>query len=380
VNDTLGHHVGDRLLERVGERLAGAVRSNDLVARLGGDEFGMLFREVPDAETGLGLAGRASEALESPFELGSLALRAEASVGMAVAPLHGSDSATLVRRADIALYAAKQTLHGLEAYDIETDPTSKRRLTLANDLRRAVATDAFTVAYQPKARVRSRRITGFEALARWTHPEEGTVPPIEFIPIAENTGAIAPLTYRVLGDALDQLMLWRRAGYDISIAVNVSPRMLEDESFPSRLENELTFRMVPPGALTLEITESTAMAESDRVGRVLRALDAIGVALSIDDFGTGFSSLGYLRRLPVDEVKIDRGFVKDMVINDRDETIVASTIQLMHGLGFTVVAEGVEDDATWDRLDAADCDVVQGYLIAKPMSADEATSFLETWS
>jgi diguanylate cyclase (GGDEF)-like protein len=367
INDTLGHHVGDDLLQEVGKRLRASVKSGDTVARLGGDEFAIVLPQVHDAAEALQIAERARHALEEPFEIGTLTLVVGASFGIALAPEHGNLATVLLQRADVAMYAAKASHAGTVVYAADVDTHSPRRLALVGDLRKAIEGEELLVHFQPKADARTGAITGAEALVRWTHPSEGPISPDEFIPIAERTGMIHALTEQVLTKALAQCAAWRRSGRRIDVAVNVSAGSLMNLEFPQEVRRLLAAASVAPSTLTLEITESSIMADPQRSLHVLRALSAMGVQLAIDDFGTGYSSLSQLKQMPVNELKIDRSFILDMISDDDDATIVRSTIDLGHNLGLRVVAEGVEDRETWRRLRALGCDVAQGYYLSRPL-------------
>jgi EAL domain-containing protein (putative c-di-GMP-specific phosphodiesterase class I) len=299
--------------------------------------------------------------------VGDLNLEVGASIGVALAPVHGNDAATLLQRADVAMYSAKEARSGFEVYDPDRDEYSPRRLMLAAELRHAIERGQLSIHYQPKADLRTNGITGVEALLRWHHPDYGFVPPDEFIPLAEHTGLIRPLTRWVLAASIAQCGTWQRRGLHLNVAVNLSVRALLDVGLPEEVEGLLREAAVPPTALTLEITESSIMADPARSIGVLNRLADLGIMLSIDDFGTGYSSLSYLKKLPVGEVKVDRSFVMNMSADPDDAVIVRSTIDLAGNLGLRVVAEGVEDQATWDQLTLLGCDAAQGYFLGRPM-------------
>jgi diguanylate cyclase (GGDEF)-like protein len=368
VNDTLGHHHGDQLLVQVGQRLSGTLREADTVARLGGDEFAVLLPGAT-AEGASAVAEKLRAALHQPLMLNEVALDLDASIGIVAYPDHGSDAAELLQHADVAMYLAKLAHVGSLVYDPSVDQHSPKRLALLGGLRLALERDELLLHYQPKADLRSGDIRGVEALIRWQHPEHGLLEPGEFIPLAERTGLIHPLTRSVLDGALDQAARWRRAGSPLSVAVNVSTRCLLDLAFPDQIAGQLAGWEVPPHLLVLEITESAVMADPARALEVLRGLHALGVAIAIDDFGTGYSSMAYLKELPVDELKIDRSFVSQMAASSRDAVIVRSTIDLGHNLGLRVVAEGVETRQAWEALAALGCDLAQGYYLGRPMPA-----------
>jgi diguanylate cyclase (GGDEF)-like protein len=371
VNDTLGHHNGDLLLQAVAARLQSTLRPGDLVARLGGDEFGILLADVGDREAVKPLAERMTQALATPFLVQEMTLEVGASIGISMYPDDGRDVDTLVQRADVAMYLAKTTLRGHEFYSLDQDTYSPTRLALLGELRAAIEDGQLAVAYQPKVDVASGRIVGAEALVRWNHPRRGFVPPDEFVPVAEHTGLLRPLTLFVLESALAQCAQWRQAGFDLNVAVNLSVRNLLDVEMPGDVERLLGKYALPPAALELEITESALLADPVRTNGVLQALHKIGVGISIDDFGTGYSSLSYLRRMPVDELKIDKSFVTDMALDENAALIVRSTIDLGRNLGLRVVAEGVETREVWELLAGLGCHVAQGYFFGPPATAPE---------
>jgi diguanylate cyclase (GGDEF)-like protein/PAS domain S-box-containing protein len=378
VNDTLGHHHGDLLLQQVAERVHGSLRSSDTVARLGGDEFAVLLPQVAGVQEATVVADKLSAAIEAPFTVDGLTLDVDASIGVAVYPDHAGDANQLLQRADVAMYAAKATHAGYAVYDPTLDQHNPRRLGLLGQLRRALAAGELVVHYQPKADVRSARILGVEALVRWQHPEQGLLGPGEFVPLAETTGLIRPLTSYVLDAALRQCRTWLDAGHELSVAVNLSTRCLLDLTLPDQIIGLLEETAVAPERLVLEITESAIMTDPTRALEILNRLHTLGVQLAIDDFGTGYSSMAYLKSLPVDELKVDRSFVKHLRDNQSDAVIVRSTVDLGHNLGLRVVAEGVEDEATWQELATLGCDSVQGYFLARPMPVAELVAWLAT--
>jgi len=370
INDTLGHHIGDSLLQEVGHRLRGALRATDLVARLGGDEFAVAL-PVADESGARRAAAALLAALDAPAEIDGHTLHAAVSIGIALYPDHGDDVDVLLRRADVAMYAAKRGHRGVALYDADQDSHNLDRLALMADLRAAIVGDALALHYQPLASLRSGQVVGVEALLRWTHPERGSIPPDRFIALAEQTGLIAALTAWVLEEALRQCAEWDPTGWRPTMQVNLSMRDVQDPRLPDLVDALLRRYAVAPARLTLEITESALMVDPERARDVLTRLAALGVHLAIDDFGTGYSSLGYLRELPVDEVKIDQSFVRGMGEHAKDAAIVHSVVALGHALGLTVVAEGVEDRATWDLLEALGCDVAQGYYLSRPVPASD---------
>ena len=376
INDTLGHHFGDLLLQEIGPRLATVLRDDDLMARLGGDEFGIVLPDLPDEQTAVRVAGRLLEELEHPITVEGLALDISGSVGIALFPSQASDAETLLRRADVAMYAAKESGGGFELYSDDLDRHNPERLTLIGQVRPALEQGEFVMHYQPKVRLSDGRVAGAEALIRWEHPTRGLVMPDEFIPLVEKTVLLRPLTQYVLEKVLAQWREWADMGIRIPVAINVSPRSLLDSDLPDNVEAELRRHDVPPAFLRIELTESFLVSDSGRSTAVLDRLSDVGVGLSIDDFGTGYSSLSHLKRLPIEEIKIDRSFVMQMHVDANDFMIVRATVDLGKNLGLRVVAEGVEDLATFDRLAEFGCDEAQGYYISRPVSAIEFTRWL----
>jgi diguanylate cyclase (GGDEF)-like protein len=376
INDTLGHHQGDALLRGVATRLTSVVREADSIVRLGGDEFAVLLPQLLDAETATGVAGRMLQALRQPFVLDDLAVEVDASIGVAVSADQGVDVDMLLQRADVAMYVAKQTHTGVALYAPDLDVNSPRRLALLADLRGAIEHGGLTLHYQPKVDLASGEVRGVEALVRWDHPELGAISPAEFVPLAEGTALIHPLTTFVLETALHQQRAWRESGYDLTMAINLSARSLLDVGFPQHISALLATHDVEPSRLVLEITESTLMTDPARAQRILHELDALGVRISIDDFGTGYSSLARLKDLPVHELKIDRAFVTRMQSIHSDAVIVRSTIDLARNLGLAVVAEGVEDGSVLNELSDLGCDTAQGYYLSHPGPAHEILAWL----
>lgn len=366
-NDTLGHEAGDELLREAGERIARAVGAEGRAARLGGDEFAVLAYDARAAEA-LALAGRLRCELSAPLPVAGIEVRVDASIGIALAPAHSRHAAGLLRRADVAMYEAKGSRTGVELYDAGRDLHSRERLVLAAELRAAVDAGSLDVHFQPKVDVASGRVVGAEALVRWPHPERGLLYPDAFLPAAEQAGLMRPLTLIVLERALAACGRWTAAGRDLGVAVNLSASNLLDASLPEEVATLLEAYGVAPAQLTLEVTEGVILANPRRSGEVLAAVRALGVAVSLDDFGTGHSSLSHVKRLPVDELKIDRAFVKDLTADPTDRAIVAAIVRLAHSLGLTVTAEGVEDDAALDVLRGEGCDLAQGWLFSKPLA------------
>jgi len=371
VNDTLGHDHGDALLVEVAGRLGGALRRGDTLARLGGDEFAVLVDGAPDRAAVIELAGRLRDVLRRPFALRGVAVELEASIGIAFYPEHGTSAGGLLQRADVAMYDAKRGGHGIATYAAERDPYSEDRLGLLAELRRAIEHDELVLHYQPTVSLRSGELTGVEALVRWQHPARGLLGPDEFVPLAERTGAVADLTRWVVDRALAQHRAWRDAGLEVPVAVNLAAANIVDVTLPGAIAALLERHGVAGDRLACEISEHTVMADPVRAADVLEGLRALGVRLSLDDFGTGHSSLAYLKRLPLDEVKIDRSFVAGMTEDENDAVIVRSTIDLARNLGLRVVAEGVETAEIMHALADLRCDTAQGYFISRPLPAAE---------
>ena len=375
VNDTLGHHAGDLLLQAAARRIRRAVRDSDRVARLGGDEFAVLLPDA-DAEAAARVAERVQRALQERFTVSGAGVDIEASIGISLHPEHAPDVATLLQRADLAMYKAKESHVGHALYSPELDHGHPSQLSLLGELRQAIEREELVLHYQPKAAVSTGEVTQVEALVRWQRPEHGMVPPAEFIPLAEHTGLIRQISAYVLDAALRQLKVWLDAGLDMTVAVNLSARNLVEPDLPARIADLLLRRGVPAERLLIEITESTIMADPERAIGVLAGLRAMGIKLAVDDFGVGYSSLSYLKRLPVDEIKIDRSFVAAMDSQDEDAFIVRSTIDLARNLGLHVVAEGVETREVWIELGELGCDYAQGWYLGRPMPAAELPDWL----
>jgi diguanylate cyclase (GGDEF)-like protein len=376
VNDTLGHPKGDVLLKDIGGRLSRALRESDTIARLGGDEFGVLLPGVGTGHGAVSAAEKIRAALEPDLFIDGLPVQVDASIGIALYPQHGEDVDTLLQHADVAMYEAKRTHSGHEIYSVQHDPYNPVRLAMVGQLRKALEDGQVVLHYQPKVDLESGRVVGAEALVRWQHPDRGLIPPADFVPMAERTGLIRPLSRYVLDHALAQCSEWREAGLDLKISVNLSARNLLDPSLPDDVKKLLTKWSIPEELLELEITESTIMIDPQRAMEVLARLNAMGIGLSIDDFGTGYSSLVYLKELPVHELKIDRTFVARMASNRGDAFIVRSTIDLAHNLQLKVVAEGVEDEDTLNELAKLGCNIAQGFHLSRPLPPAEFASWL----
>jgi diguanylate cyclase (GGDEF)-like protein len=371
VNDSLGHQAGDELLREVASRLTGALRSSDPIARIGGDEFGVLLPNPSGYADVTAAVERLVEALEEPISVQGLPLVVEASIGIALFPDDGADIDTLMRGADVAMYTAKEEKTGYAFFDGNTRQLDLARLTLVGELRRALERRELILHYQPQARLSDGSTCSVEALLRWNHPERGLIPPAEFIPLAQQTGLIRPLTLYVMGEAIRQCREWEHDGLRLSVAVNVSARNLLDVEFPEQVQELLDAWQLEAARLELEITEDAVLTDPVRTKAILDELAAMGVRLSIDDFGTGYSSLAYLKRLPITQIKIDRSFVMGMATNDDDATIVRSTIDLGRNLGLDVVAEGVETESIWKELRALGCTIAQGYYLSRPLPPDQ---------
>jgi diguanylate cyclase (GGDEF)-like protein len=378
INDSLGHHLGDELLKEIGPRLSTVLREDDLLARLGGDEFGLVLPNLSSREVVEDVAQRLLDELVQPLNVEGLALDVSGSIGISLYPEHSADDDILLRHADVAMYAAKEGGLGYEVFEASMDRNSAATIQLISHVRPGLEAGEFVLYYQPKASLADGSIAGVEALIRWQHPERGLVPPNDFIPMVERTVLLAPLTRFVLEEALSQWRRWADDGVDVPVAVNLSPRSLLDVGLPHEIHELLVDRRVPADRLTLELTESFLMADTGRIADVLNGLSDVGVKLSIDDFGTGYSSLSYLKRLPINEIKVDRSFVGNLLQDANDAMIVNATVELGRSLGLQVVAEGVEDPATWLRLAEAHCDLAQGFFISKPLPAEAIRPILHS--
>jgi diguanylate cyclase (GGDEF)-like protein/PAS domain S-box-containing protein len=375
INDSFGHHYGDEVLKQLNPRLVGAVQGPHLVARLGGDEFGIVLADSGEAEA-VRVADRILAELAKPITIEGRPLEIGASIGIALCPDHGADATSLLQRADVAMYAAKRGRSGRVVYAPGLSVCSPGRLALMSELRQGIEEDQFLLHYEPKVDLATGNASEVEALIRWSHPREGLILPDQFIPIAEETGLIRPLGCWLLKEAMLQCRAWRDAGLELNVAVNLSPDNLHDENLARTTRELLASSGALPGWLTYEVTESAMMQKPARARMVLEELHDMGIRISIDDFGTGYSSLAYLKALPVDEVKIDRSFVLDMLTNERDACIVRAVIELGHSLGLKVVAEGVEEEAVAVRLASWRCDSAQGYHFSRSMSPEDCTGWL----
>lgn len=375
VNDTLGHNMGDQLLQQVSCRLNDTVRESDTVARLGGDEFVILMERIV-LEHAPEKAEKIIKLLDRPFMLAGQLVDVSASIGIAYFPVHGDDSVSLLQKADLAMYAAKRNHSGFEIYSGALIQGSRADLAFRSELLQAIECDELVLYFQPKIDLHTRKVTSVEALVRWQHPQRGFLPPDIFIPQAEQTGLINQLTFWVLKKALEQCAEFNNTGIDITVAINLSAGSLNDLRMPGEIARMLANSRIKPSMLVIEITESAVMSDPVGALNVLKILDKMGVALTIDDFGTGYSSLAYLSKLPVDEIKIDKSFVLEMVQDQQAAVIVRSTIDLGHNLAKKVVAEGVETLELWNLLSEWGCDTAQGYYMSKPMPADKLMKWL----
>ncbi len=375
INDTLGHSYGDRLLEQVGPRLRAHLRDEDVLARLGGDEFAAILPGLSQTAA-MAAAARLLEALREPFTVDGLELDVDASIGVALGDHRAGGMEDLLRQADIAMYTAKQMQSGVEIYTAIADHHDRSRLLLLTQVRRAIADQQFVLHYQPKVSLTDGLARAVEALVRWQHPTRGLLSPGDFIPVVEHTGLIHQLTLAILDLALAQARAWLSDGLEVQIAVNLSARSLHHLALPNEVAEALARHGVPAQYLRLEVTESALMTDPDKARSILTSLNELGVSLSLDDFGTGYSSMSYLKYLPVDELKVDRSFVNELLRNAEDAAIVRAAIELGHNLGMTVVAEGVEAPEAPEALLAMGCDTAQGYLFAPPLPPQDILPYL----
>jgi diguanylate cyclase (GGDEF)-like protein len=378
VNDTLGHAFGDDVLQVVAQRLLHVVRRGDMLARLGGDEF-LVILEGAEETVAAERARRLIESLDAPFVLATAQVSLDASVGVAVFPKHADDAAALLRRADIAMYEAKQQHSSIAVYERGHDEHHLRQITLMGELRLAQERNELSLAFQPKIDLHDGRVAHVEALLRWDHPQLGRIHPEEFIPLAEHSGLISLVTRYVIDEALRQSSPWMQQGLIQGVAINLSPLDLLDRALPGYVQERLSAHGVDAMRLVLEVTETTVMRDIVASLDTMRRLRALGVRLSIDDFGTGHSSLAHLRSLPVDEIKIDKSFILALRGDDEDAVIVRSAIEIGHNMGLSVIAEGVEDAHSLEILQALKCDMVQGYLFSPPLPAKEFVAWYDSY-
>ena len=370
INDTLGHECGDLMLKHATERLESVTQTMDQVGRFGGNKFAFIVSRAKVLSI-KDLCHSIIESLEPAFHIGGHNLFVRATIGIANYPEHATGSQSLIQKAESALHKAIDSSIDFAIYDASFDKSSAERLDLANDLRNAIRNDELDLYYQPKLGLKSETIIGVEALSRWTHPRHGFIPPDIFIEIAEHTGLIKQLTEWVLATAIKQCAQWNRQGIRLNIAINLSARNLHDENLAAQIELLLKNYQIDPAQISLEITETAMMADPEHAKSLLKQLDKLGIRIAIDDFGTGYSSLGYLKQLPVDELKIDKSFVLNMIEDEDDASIVRATVGLAHDLGLEVVAEGIENQESLNQLRALGCEYAQGYHIGKPMPEDK---------
>lgn len=371
INETLGHFSGDQLLCQVVSRLQVMVRKSDTLARLGADEFAILLDMNSHTKTVLNIVKKIRKIFLEPFTIEGLSLEVMASIGIAFFPDHGKEADTIIQRANLALFEAKQDTKKFIIYTNELDKNSPERLTMMGELRQAIDNNELRIHYQPKINLKKGRVSSVEALVRWQHPEHGFMPPDEFIPLAERTGLIRPLTTWVLNHALKQTEQWHKQNLKLGVAVNLSPAALMDTELPNTIVGMLSLYDVPPGHITLEVTEGSMIKDPNLALKILSRLAQMGIKISIDDFGTGYSSLAYLKELPATELKIDKSFVMDMFKNNNDAVIVKSIIDLGHNLSMQVVAEGVEDKKTALKLKQLGCDILQGFYFSRPLDNEQ---------
>ncbi|MGH1372343.1 MAG: putative bifunctional diguanylate cyclase/phosphodiesterase [Cellvibrionaceae bacterium] len=377
INDTIGHNFGDLLLKQIACRIESLKLADAFYARVGGDEFALLLSDVEGQDI-QSLVQQYTKLFELPFNIEGVHLDVDASFGLAIYPDHADSAYGIMQCADIALYKSKGTHHKVIEYDREFDTLSVQRLNLMSELRKAIEENQLKLFYQPKLCLSSNQVISVECLVRWIHPEHGFISPDDFIPLAEQTGAIRDLTYWAIDTALQQHVAWRALGIELRFAVNISAVDLVDLALPAYVAELLDRYQVDSAHLALEVTESALMDDPDAAIKALRMLQRMGISLSIDDFGTGYSSMAYLKQMPVSELKIDKAFVLELANNEEDEKIVKSTVDLAHNLGLSVVAEGVEDEAALTILRGHKVEYAQGYFIARPMSADDFQQWIDT--
>lgn len=377
VNEALGHDKGDLILKLVAQRLQHVLRGSDVIARPEGDEFAILLTSMSESEDATRVSKKILQAMEMPFITDGLSLDMRPNIGIALYPEHGDTAELLLQHADIAMHSAQQAKQGMAIYQMDHTYINPRRLSMMGELRKAIMHGGLKLHYQPKVDMITGHTIGAEALLRWQHPELGNVSPDEFIPLAEQTGLIRPLTQWVINETLHQSLLWQQEGIDLCIAINLSACNLSEKHLPKIMDDLLDAWEISPNRINIEITETAMMGEPEQSISILSNIHKMGINLSIDDYGTGYSSLAYLKKLPIESIKIDRSFVKDMCHDENDDIIVRSTINLAHSLGFKVIAEGVEDKATWDQLVAMGCDIAQGYYMSKPLPGRDILPWLQ---
>ena len=376
VNDTLGHHCGDQLLMALSPRLLGAISTTDLVARLGGDEFGFVLENVSVEQAG-NISKRILEAVDQPFVIDGHGVGIGGSVGIAMYPVHGEEPQLLMQHADVAMYEAKRHGQGYAVYEAEQDQYSLNRLRIVASLRSRELFDQLVLHYQPKISLKDGRVCGLEALLHWRHPTLGEVAPDHFILVAERAGVMQQITLWVLRKTINQMQQWQNAGFPQQVAVNLSACNLGDKNLPQDIRQILEAHTVSASDITLEVTESSMMVNPQLAQEILNKLNALGLQSSIDDFGSGYSSLAYLKGLPATEIKIDKSFVLNMTHDESDAVIVHSTIALAHNMGYRVVAEGVENVEILELLQVLGCDVVQGFYFSKAIPAEQVLTWIQ---
>jgi len=378
INDTLGHKAGDLVLREVAERLLGSLRASDVLARLGGDEFAILLfnNDASDAEK---VALKLQQVLSQPFECEGRILSVEASIGIAEFPTHGDNLDTLMRRADVAMYYAKKRNLKTAVYDVMQDQNSIERMSLLKELNHAIKSDGMELYYQPQVQMDGSHRLSVEALIRWNHPQKGMVFPDQFIPLAEDSELIIPMTWWVLETAMKQCAVWHQDGLPVCVSINISANFLQEEHVVERVAEFKRKYQVPDHVFALEITENTLMDDPHQASKTLAEINDMNIDVSIDDFGTGYSSLAYLKHLQLDELKIDRSFVMGMNEYKNDLVIVQTVVNMAHNLGLRVVAEGVENREDWERLAAMGCDFIQGYFISRPKPVAEISEWLRNF-
>ncbi len=380
INDSLGHQAGDRLLQEVSQRLRGTIRQTDILARLGGDEFATLLTNC-DAQHAAKLAEKIHTIFDRPFEHEDTHITISASIGITEFPTHGEELDTLMRKADVAMYYAKENELNYSIYDVMQDKHSLERMTMLKDLNSAIKTDGMELYYQPQVGMKGKdKRLSAEALIRWNHPERGMVFPDQFIPLAEDSGLVLPMTWWVLKTAMKQCVAWHRDGLPVNVSINIPADFLHEERIVERIRDYMTHYQLPPNAFALEITENMLMSDPCHASNILKEIHALGIDVSIDDFGTGYSSLAYLKHIDLDELKIDRSFVVGMSEHNNDAVIVNTVISMAHHMGLRVVAEGAESREDWDRLDQMGCDIIQGYFISRPQPLEEVTAWFKQFS
>ena len=376
VNDTLGHHCGDQLLIALSPRLLGAISATDLVARLGGDEFGFVLENVT-VDQASAISERILQVVDQAFNIDGHGVSIGGSVGIAMYPEHGDERQLLLQHADVAMYEAKRHGQGQAVYEAAQDQYSLNRLRIVTSLRDPTLFDQLDVHYQPKISLKDGEMCGLEALLRWRHPTLGEIDPDSFIPVAERAGVMRQITLWVLRHTIEQMQRWQDQGFPLHVAVNLSVRNLGDENLPQDIQKILEACSIPAARITLEVTESSMMVNPRLAQEILNKLNALGLQSSIDDFGSGYSSLAYLKSLPATEIKIDKSFVLNMTHDESDAVIVHSTIALAHNMGYRVVAEGVETAEIFELLQVLGCDVAQGFYLSRAMPAEQVLSWVQ---